>query len=426
MAVRVKEAVVLAAGEGKRMRPLTAERPKVMLPVGGVPVLERVVRMAAAAGIERVHLVVHYHREAIEAHFGDGAGFGVEVHYHDQGAPRGTGHALAAVAARPTDPFLVLSGDNLYGADDLAAFVSSPIDMDTVLLGAVAVDDPTKYGALETDDDRLVKIHEKSDRPPSDLVNAGIYRFPPDIFRHVEDLEPSPRGERELTDAIDRLAADGRVRVQTLSDWRDVGRPWDLLDVTEALLDQEAEDDTLWAQEGTVEDGVHLRGKVRIGPGAVIKSGTYIEGPVVIGPDAVIGPHAYIRGRTTIGTGCKVGAHTELKNSILMDGAKVPHLSYVGDSILGANVNLGAGTKVANLRHDKKNILVHTGPDERTDCGRYKFGVIFGDHVKTGINTSFNVGTVAGRGAGFAPGQSYSGHYEGDTIHRGGPPRKKT
>lgn len=412
-------AVVLAAGEGKRMRPLTSDRPKVMLPVAGRPLLVHVLEQAAAGGVTDAHLVVHYHREGVERVIGDGSAFGLRVTYHEQGEPRGTGHALAAVAVRPDAPFLVLSGDTLVDAGDLKALIATSRKSGLGAMGAARVSDPTRFGALETDGGRLVRIHEKSSEPPSDLINAGTYVLPPAIFPHLDALTPSPRGELELTDAVEALAREAGVTVHELATWRDCGRPWDLLNLNEALLAAIPNDSPYWTIDGTVESGVHLHGPVRVEPGAVVKSGTYIEGPVVVQGDARVGPMAYIRGSTVIGPRCHVGAHTETKNTILMEDANIPHLNYVGDSVIGSHVNLGAGTKVANLRHDKKDIAVHVGADEKLSSGRRKMGVIIGHGVKTGINVTLDCGTVIGSDALLLPGRSYRGHLEGGRLHRG-------
>lgn len=412
------EAVVLAAGEGKRMRPLTTTRPKVLLPIGGRPVLEQVLRQAARVGITRAHLVVHYHAEAVQEALGDGTRLGIELVYHEQGSPRGTGHALAAVEGRPEGPFLMLSGDTLVDTRDLERLMETVLQGGSAI-GAARVADARAFGALEVAGDRLVRIHEKRSDPPSDLINTGTYGFTGSIWAHLDALRDSPRGELELTDAVTALAQEEGVQVLPLAGWRDVGRPWDLLTVNEQWMDGLQDDDPFWSIDGTVEDGAVLQGNVRVEAGAHIKAGTYIEGPVVIGRDARVGPMAYLRGATTIGARCHIGAHTEVKNSIVMDDANVPHLNYLGDSILGAHVNLGAGTKVANLRHDKRPIAVWTGTDEKTDSGRKKMGVVLGDGTKTGINVSLDCGTVAGAGALLAPGRSFRGHLEGETLHWG-------
>jgi bifunctional UDP-N-acetylglucosamine pyrophosphorylase/glucosamine-1-phosphate N-acetyltransferase len=142
-----------------------------------------------------------------------------------------------------------------------------------------------------------------------------------------------------------------------------------------------------------------LKEAVVIGKNTVIKSGTYIEGPVIIGDDCRIGPNCYIRPSTTIGNDCHIGAAVEVKNSIIMSGTDVPHLNYVGDSVIGEGCNFGAGTKIANLRLDEQNI--HVGD---IDTKRHKLGAIIGDNVKTGINSSINVGTIIGNNSFIGPG----------------------
>ena len=147
-----------------------------------------------------------------------------------------------------------------------------------------------------------------------------------------------------------------------------------------------------------------LKGAVVIGKNTVVKSGSYIEGPVIIGDDCSIGPNCYIRPSTTIGNDCHIGAAVEVKNSIIMNGTDVPHLSYIGDSVIGEGCNLGAGTKIANLRLDKKDIWV-AGINTR----RRKLGAIIGDRVETGINASINVGSLIGNDTFIGPGAVASG-----------------
>jgi len=137
---------------------------------------------------------------------------------------------------------------------------------------------------------------------------------------------------------------------------------------------------------GNIEDNVKITGPVMIGPGTKVLSGTYIEGPVIIGSVCRIGPNTYLRPGTTIGDNCSIGFSVEVKNSIIMDNVKVNHLSYIADSIIGENVNIGAATVTANLRHDRKEVKsVHDG--KLISIGRTKFGAVISDNVSTGINT---------------------------------------
>ncbi len=164
---------------------------------------------------------------------------------------------------------------------------------------------------------------------------------------------------------------------------------------------------------GTVENGCTVPETVGIGRGTVIRAGTYIEGPCVIGENCIIGPHAYIRGSTAIGDDCHIGHATEVKNSIIMPGTKVPHFNYIGDSVVGSGCNFGAGTKVANLRHDNGTVKVCG-----KTTGRRKFGAIIGDNVLFGINCSVNVGTLIGSNARIAPHSLVEGCIEEGSIIR--------
>ena len=149
--------------------------------------------------------------------------------------------------------------------------------------------------------------------------------------------------------------------------------------------------------EGDVSEKATVIGNIQIGKGTEVLPGSYIIGPVIIGKDCEIGPNNYLRPSTCIGDKCKIGAAVEIKNSIIMSHTNVPHLTYVGDSVIGERCNLGAGTKVANLRLDETEVQVVVD-GRRTGSGRRKLGVIMGDDVKTGINASIDVGTIIGEG----------------------------
>jgi bifunctional UDP-N-acetylglucosamine pyrophosphorylase/glucosamine-1-phosphate N-acetyltransferase len=185
-----------------------------------------------------------------------------------------------------------------------------------------------------------------------------------------------------------------------LSDkWMDIGKPWELLEANEYFLSNLQP-----AIKGEVEPFATLKGAVSVGEGTIIRNGAYIVGPVIIGNDCDIGPNCYIRPGTSIGDNVRIGNAVEIKNSIIMKGTHIGHLSYVGDSIIGERCNFGAGTKVANLRHDGRTIRVML-KGKLTDSGRRKLGTIMGDDVHTGINSMINVGAVIESKAMIAPGE---------------------
>jgi len=390
------QTVVLAAGEGTRMRPLTAAQPKPMLPVAGKPLLEHTLDRAVEAGADRLIVVVGYESDRVQDHFGSQHG-GVDLEYAVQEQQRGTADAVNAAAPLLADePFVVLNGDALY----------DPASLDTLYsngpaVGSYRVDNPSAYGVLqldERDESRITGVVEKPANPESNLINTGAYVFPA-AANDLLNVETSERGELELTDVLEAVCNQFSVTVVPFDRWLDVGRPWELLAANEWLLESLST-----RLDGEVHDGADLSGPVVVEDGATIKSGVCIEGPVYVDRGATVGPNAYVRGSTYLGPDAKVGNAVEVKNSILMADATVGHLSYVGDSVLGQRVNFGAGTKVANLRHDDKAVEL-TVKGERVSTGRRKLGVIVGDDAKTGINTSLNAGVVLGTEMTTQPGE---------------------
>jgi len=224
--------------------------------------------------------------------------------------------------------------------------------------------------------------------------------FTPDIFGVISRTPKSPRGEYEIPESLQQMINEGRdVGYQEISCWLHLSYPWDLLSANEHLL-KGIESRKL----GEIEGNVVLKGQISIGKGTIVRSGSYIVGPVVIGQDCDIGPNCYIRPYTAIGDGCHIGNAVEIKNSIIMKGSRIPHNNYIGDSIIGEECNLGAGTKIANLRLDKKDIRV-----AGIATGRRKLGAIVGDGVEIGINACINAGSVIGNNSHIGPGVMVSG-----------------
>jgi len=390
------QTVVLAAGKGTRMRPLTDSTPKPMLPVAGAPLVCHCLRDAIAAGATRIVVVVGYEADTVRRALDDRS-WPVPVETVTQSEQRGTADAVAAArAALTAAPFAVLNGDVLYDRSSLAALYDAG-----PAVGSFRVDDPSAYGVLRVDDGRVRGVEEKPDDPPSDLVNAGAYVFPAAALDWL-DVGESARGEAELTDVLQRACETVEVAAVGFDRWLDVGRPWELLAANEWKLATQARDIA-----GDVAADATVRGSVVIERGATIEPGVVIEGPAYIGADSHIGPNAYVRGATALGAGVRVGHGVEVKNSVIMSGTAVPHLTYLGDSILGTDVNLGAGTTVGNLRHDGESIRL-TVKGERVDTGRRKLGVVCGDGVKTGVNCSIDAGVVLSSGVKVDPGEVVS------------------
>lgn len=391
------------------MWPLATRTPKPLLPVAGQSLLARMLHGLEAAGISRCVILVSHGAAQVEAAARAWTGK-MDVRCVPQGEPRGTGHAVAAAIPHVDEDCVVAMADGCIDPATLRSLASGQ----GFVVAAQEVADARRYGALEVSGGQVKAIAEKSAAPPSRLVNTGFYRVPLEAIRACAQLKPSSRGELEFTDVLAAWAAQGRVTWIPAVGWIDVGSPWDLLTAQETCLPARL-DTTLNGANvggpGLVEPGVQVRGRLYVEAGAVVKSGTYVEGDVLVGANSRVGPNAYLRGPITLGPGCHVGAGTEIKASVLLDGAHAPHLHYIGDSVLGEGCNLGAGTIVANLRHDGANVLVtHRGA--KVDTGRRKFGAIVGDGAKTGINCSLNPGTILGPGARIAAGAVVKGTVE--------------
>jgi bifunctional UDP-N-acetylglucosamine pyrophosphorylase/glucosamine-1-phosphate N-acetyltransferase len=390
------KAVILAAGEGNRMRPLTSNRPKVMLPVVNKPIVEHLLVEVRESGIENFIFIVGYCDAQVRDYFGRGEKWGVRIAYAEQRKQLGTADAIRMVGGMVDGNFLVINGDVVVGRDDIKNVMSSKHNT----MSVIEVRDPRGLGMVELSGGKVVNIYEKTEKPPTLMANAGLYLFTPEVFDAISNTGKSPRGEYEITDSLQILIHSGPgLYYQELKSWLDLSYPWDLLRANESKL-AEIEAQNL----GEVEANVVMKGTVSVGRNTVVRSGAYIVGPVIIGENCEVGPNCYIRPSTSIGDGCHIGAAVEVKNSIIMRGSKIPHHNYVGDSVIGEGCNLGAGTKIANLRLDKKDITV-AGIDAR----RRKLGAIIGDHVETGINASINVGSVIGNNTFIGPGVVVSG-----------------
>ncbi len=397
------KAIILAAGEGSRMRPLTYTRPKVMLPLANKPILEHLLIEAKRAGIRQFIFVVGYRDEQIRDYFGKGEKWGVSIDYSAQRRQLGTADALKMVGSLIDGNFLMINGDIVVNQKD----ISSLTNKNNNTLSVFKVEDTKDLGVVEVNEDRITHIYEKTERPLSHMANVGLYLFTPEIFEAIARTSKSLRGEYEITDSLQLMIEQGHhSSYQEISYWLNLSYPWDLLTANESLLAG-----TKAQNLGEVEENAVVKGVVSIGKNTVVRSGAYIVGPVIIGQNCDIGPNCYIRPYTSIGDNCHIGSAVEVKNSIIMKGSKIPHHNYVGDSIIGEGCNFGAGTKIANLRLDEKEIWV-----AGINTKRRKLGAIIGDRVEIGINACINVGSIIGNNTHIGPGALVSGVISPDSM----------
>ncbi|WP_135829666.1 sugar phosphate nucleotidyltransferase [Halorussus halobius] len=387
----VRAAVVLAAGEGTRLRPLTRNRPKPMLPAADRPILEHVFDALIAAGIDRLHVVVGYKRDRVQNHFGP-TYRNVPVDYVHQDKQLGSGHALlqARDAVADEDGFLVVNGDQVVErrmvADVLAAFED---DDASATLAVTEQADVSHYGGVVTEGDRVVELVEKPDTDDYRLLNAGVYAFDQTIFDAIEET-PRVRGELALTDTLVRLidaSADGEesatrtaVRgVTTEGLWVDATYPWDLLDVSRELL-----------LNGRVTEP-EREASVWVADSATVHEDATLQGPAVVGPDTEVRPGAVVGPYAALGRNVTVGANAVVTESVLDTDARVGPSATLVDCVTGQGVSLGAGATVPG------------GPgDVRVDDRVYedqRLGAVLADRVSAAGDVSFAPGVLVGPSA---------------------------
>ncbi|MEM4813251.1 MAG: sugar phosphate nucleotidyltransferase, partial [Ignisphaera sp.] len=400
--------IVLAAGKGKRLHPLTETRSKVLLPILGQPIIYRHIDLMKKLGVEKVVVVVSHFREKVIEVVKDIANdIGVDVDFVDQKEELGTGDAVKVVLRKYEDDAVISYGDTyIQPTKILPSLIDVVKRRDNYIVG-VEVDNVSRYGKLVVDGDRVLSVIEKPSEGGRGLINAGIYVIKSSVLKLVEEIALSPRREYELTDLIYIANKKGYtfrfIKIEN-EWWQDIGYPWDLL----KSIKLELSSIKSRVIKGEIEHGVTIKGAIVIDEGAIVKGSTYIEGPVYIGRDAVIGPNSYLRPYTSIERESHIGFSVEVKESILLEKTHAAHLTYIGDSVIGENTNLGAGTIIANLRFDEKTVKVSVD-GIRIDTGRRKMGAIIGGYVKTGINVSIMPGVKIG---------SYSIIYPGVTVYR--------
>ncbi|RZN55553.1 MAG: hypothetical protein DSO09_02395 [Candidatus Methanomethylicota archaeon] len=395
--------IILAAGKGTRLDPFTISRPKHLIPIAGAPLIEHIINTLKENGINEIIIVINYMGELIKSYLGDGSKFSIKINYVEQKTLEGTAHALYSCRDLiNNESFIAIYGDIVFHPSIISTLLSSYNEKYFGVILGVHVKNIKDFGLLITDGEFLTKIEEKPDVNESGIINGGMYIFKPEIFKFIEKTEKSIRGEIELTSSINMAIKENKKFLIVKSEedkWIDVGKPWDILDANKLLMDVKVNKKII---HGDVEDGVHINGNVVIEKNAKILSGTYIEGPVWISSGCRVGPNCYIRPYTYLCKNVRVGNACEIKNSIIMEDTNISHLSYIGDSVIGAKCNIGAGTIIANLKFNESTVKVKI-KGEKIDSGKRKLGAFIGDNVKTGINVSINPGVKIGPNCWIAP-----------------------
>jgi len=330
--------LILSGGAGTRLRPITHTSAKQLVPVANKPVLFYGIEALVDAGVEEVGIIIAPETgEEIREAAGDGSRFGARITYIVQDEPAGLAHAvLTAEEFLGDSPFVMYLGDNLL-RDGLRNLVDTfRAERPHALILLTPVDEPQHYGVAELDaDEHVVRLVEKPKDPPSDLALVGVYLFTPAIFEAARALEPSWRGELEITEAIQALIDDGhRVQSEVVRGWwKDTGQLADMLEANRLVLEE-----LVTRVEGEIDERSKVEGRVVIEPGATLTD-SVVRGPAVIGAGARI-EGAYVGPYTSIGENVRV-CRSEVENSIVLSGSVVEDLgTRLEASLLGKDVKL--------------------------------------------------------------------------------------
>jgi len=379
----ISEAVVLAAGEGTRLRPLTYTRPKVLIPIANSPFIEHQLRLLDSLGIERVVLITGYMREMISDWVDSVSGLDMEVVMRVQREARGTADAIRTAEGSVEGRFLVLNGDVILDRGSLAKMLEGK----TTSVGAKAVPNPRDYGVFEIRDGLVRRVLEKADSPPSNLANVGSYIFGPPIFDRIRETPPNPvRREIEITDTLQAIIDSGEpVRCYEVEEWFELGKPWDILELNETFLAVGR------VSGGRAEEGAR-DADVNIGDGSVVEAGARVLEPSVIGEECTVATGSVVGPLSSIGNGVTIdGARVE--GSVILEGSIIGGGSTVEYAVMGAGCRVGPGAKLLGRSRDGRGVRMEI-KGRRLDSGRDRLGPILGDRCVIGARGKIGPGVT--------------------------------
>lgn len=337
--------VLLSGGEGTRLRPITHTGPKQLLPVGNKPVLQHAIEDLKDADITEIGIILgNKGREEIQEFLGDGSEFGVEITYIIQGEPLGLAHAVGCAREFVgDDDFVMFLGDNIlsHGITPMVESFSSGEYAAGIALQHV--DNPSRFGIAElTDEGTVTRLVEKPDTPPTDLALIGVYVFTPRVFEVIDELEPSWRGELEITDAIQALIEAGHDVDSQIVDgwWKDTGKPEDILAANRLVLDEHE-----GSRRGKIAEDAEVTGHIDLATDAVIGSGAVVRGPVSIASGTRVEGGAYVGPYTSIGPNTTVSS-VHIENSVVVGHSNITTEGKVVDSLIGRSATIGSSAEL--------------------------------------------------------------------------------
>ncbi len=388
------KAIILAAGEGTHLSPFSETRPISMIGVAGRSMLDNTFGLLKSAGINDIFIVVGHKKDKLIERLQQQDHNVLNLHYVEQKRKLGIGHAVMQVKNKisPGEYFLLLYGDTLT-AENIFSKVQQSFHSFKCPVASICLPPSNQmFGNVFLNARmEITKIVEKpKGNNLGNYVLSGVFILPASFFKLLESSGNS------MEKALKKVVAGEGLRASMWEDdWLDVVYPWEILTANKMIMDSWQESSI--AKTATLEANVTLQGIVHIKAGAIIKSGAVLEGPCCIGEGSYIGNNSLIRSYTSVGKNCSVGSGVELKNCVVMDNSQTARLSFVGDSVLGENVDMGAGCMTVNRTVDWKPISVKNGK-RPMGTGMKKLGAFLGDGVVVGAGNTLQPGTVVAPG----------------------------
>ena len=388
------KAIILAAGEGAHLSPFSETRPISMIGVAGRTMLDNTFGLLKSAGINDIFIVVRHKKDKLIERLQQQDHNGLNLHYVEQKRKLGIGNAVMQIKNKisPGEYFLLLYGDTLT-AENIFSKVQQSFHSFKCPVASICLPPSNQmFGNVFLNARmEITKIVEKpKGNNLGNYVLSGVFILPASFFKLLKSSGNS------MEKALKKVVAEEGLRASMWEDeWLDVVYPWEILTANKMIMDSWQESSI--TKTATLEANVTLQGIVRIEAGAIIKSGAVLEGPCCIGEGSYIGNNSLIRSYTSVGKNCKVGSGVELKNCVVMDNSQIGRLSFVGDSVLGENVDMGAGCMTVNRTVDWKPISVKNGK-RPMGTGMTKLGAFLGDGVVVGAGNTLQPGMVVAPG----------------------------
>jgi UDP-N-acetylglucosamine diphosphorylase/glucosamine-1-phosphate N-acetyltransferase len=388
------KAVILAGGKASKLVPFSATRPIPMLRLAGRTLFDNSIDLLKKSGVSDIYVVIEHQKEKLIRRIGEHLNNGLNLHYIEQGNSKGIGDAIMKVRSKisPGEYFLLIYGDTVTAANIFSkiqqSFHSFKCPVASICLPPTNQDFGNVFLNAHM---KITKIIEKP--KGNDLGNyvlSGAYILPETIFKTLESTKGSM--EKALEKLVDN---EGLMASMWEDEWLDIVYPWEILTANKFLMD--SWENSSIAKSAVLESNVTIQGTVRIEDDVVVKAGAILEGPCSIGKGSYIGNNALIRSYTSLGQECSVGYGVELKNCVVLDNSHIGRLSFIGDSVLGEKVDVGAGVMTVNRTIDWETIKVKYGK-KSLDTGRSKLGAFVGDNVVIGAGNTIEPGTVISPG----------------------------